>query len=133
MAVTISRQGYVKRVPLETYRAQGRGGKGIRAGEARDEDFIEHLFVASTHDDLLCFTDTGRVFKLKVYELPEMSRTSKGRPIINYIDLREGEHARAYTTIKDFESGSHFLTFVSRAGVVKRTPLKEYRNVNKSG
>jgi len=133
MAVTISHQGYVKRVPLETYRAQGRGGKGIRAGDAKDEDFIEHLFVASTHDDLLCFTDLGRVFKLKVYELPEMSRTSKGRPLINYIDLRENEHACAYTAIKDFESGSHFLTFVSRKGIVKRTPLKEYRNVNRSG
>jgi len=133
MAVTISHQGYVKRVPLETYRAQGRGGKGIRAGDAKDEDFIEHLFVASTHDDLLCFTDRGRVFKIKVYELPEMTRTSKGRPLINYIDLREDEHACAYTAIKDFESGSHFLTFVSRKGIVKRTPLKEYRNVNRSG
>jgi DNA gyrase subunit A len=77
--------------PLETYRQQARGGKGIRASDAKDDDFIEHVFVASTHDDLLCFTDTGRVFKIKVYELPEMSRTSKGRPIINFIELKEGE------------------------------------------
>ncbi len=133
MAVTISHQGYVKRVPLETYQAQGRGGKGIKASDSKDDDFIEHLFVASTHDDLLCFTDSGRVFKLKVYELPEMTRTSKGRPIINYIDLKDGERTCAYRAIKDFESGSHFLTFVSKRGIVKRTALKEYRNVNRSG
>lgn len=133
MAVTISNQGYAKRVPLETYRAQARGGKGIKASDSKDDDFIEHLFVASTHDDLLCFTDTGRVFKLRVYELPEMSRTSKGRPIVNYIELKPGERTCAYLAIKDFESGSHFLTFVSRQGIVKRTALKEYRNVNRSG
>ena len=133
MAVTISHQGYCKRLPAETYRAQGRGGKGIRAGDSKDDDFIEHLFVASTHDDLLCFTDTGRVFKIKVYELPEMGRTSKGRPIVNFIDLKPGERTCAYLAIKDFESGSHYLTFVSRAGVVKRTPLKAYANVNRSG
>lgn len=133
MAVTISHQGYVKRVPLETYQAQGRGGKGIRASDAKDDDFIEHLFTASTHDDLLCFTDTGRVFKIKVYELPEMSRTSKGRPIINYIDLKEGERTCAYLAIKDFESGSNYLTFVSKGGIVKRTALKAYANVNRSG
>jgi len=133
MAVTISHAGYVKRVPLETYRQQGRGGRGIIASDAKDEDFLEHLFVASTHDDLLCFTNTGRVFRLKVYELPELSRTSKGRAIINLIDLREGETVRAFLTIKDFERSSDYLTFVSALGVVKRTALKDYRNVNKSG
>jgi DNA gyrase subunit A len=133
MAVTISHAGYVKRVALETYQSQGRGGKGIRASDSKDDDFIEHLFAASTHDDLLCFTDTGRVFKIKVYELPEMSRTSKGRPIINYIDLKPGERTCAYLGIKDFESGSNYLTFVSRNGIVKRTALKAYANVNRSG
>lgn len=133
MAVTISHSGYVKRVPLETYQAQARGGKGIKASDSKDDDFIEHLFAASTHDHLLCFTDTGRVFKIKVYELPEMSRTSKGRPIINYIDLKEGERTCAYLAIKDFEAGSNYLTFVSKGGVVKRTALKAYANVNRSG
>ncbi len=133
MAVTISHSGYVKRVPLETYQAQGRGGKGIRASDSKDDDFVEHLFAASTHDDLLCFTDTGRVFKIKVYELPEMSRTSKGRPIINYIDLKNGERTCAYLAVKDFESGSNYLTFISRNGIVKRTALKAYSNVNRSG
>jgi DNA gyrase subunit A len=133
MAVTISHSGYAKRVSLSTYRQQGRGGKGIRAGETKDEDFIEHVFVASTHDDLLVFTDRGRVFKMKVYELPEMSRTSKGRALINLLDFKEGERPCAYLAIKDFESGSNYLTFVSKYGIIKRTPLKDYRNVHKGG
>ncbi len=133
MAVTISNQGYAKRVVLSTYRQQGRGGKGIIGGATKEEDFIGHMFVASTHDDLLCFTNTGRVFRLKVYELPEMPRTSKGRPIVNHIELKEGEKVRAFLAIKDFEQSSHFLTFISKQGIVKRTPLKDYRNVNKSG
>ncbi|MCC6677371.1 MAG: DNA gyrase subunit A [Phycisphaerales bacterium] len=133
VALTISHAGYAKRVPLDTYREQNRGGKGIRASDAKDDDFIEHLFVAGTHDDLLCFTDTGRVFKIKVYEIPEMSRTSKGRAMVNLLDLREGERTCAYLAVKNFEEGSDYLTFVSRGGIVKRTPLKDYRNVNKSG
>ena len=133
MAVTISHEGYAKRVPLSTYRQQGRGGKGIKASEARDEDFIEHLFVASTHDDLLCFTTTGRVFKIKVYELPEMGRTAKGRPLVNLLEMKEGEKTCAYLAVQDFESGSHYLTFVSTGGIVKRTALKAYSNVNKAG
>jgi DNA gyrase subunit A len=133
MAVTISHQGYVKRVPLSTYRQQGRGGKGIRASDSKDEDFIEHVFVASTHDNLLVFTDTGRVFRMKVYELPEMSRMSKGRAFVNLLEFKPGERPRAYLAIKDFESGSNYLTFVTRGGVVKRTSLKEYRNVHKAG
>lgn len=133
VTVTISHAGYAKRLPAETYRSQGRGGKGVRAGDSKDGDFIEKVFVASTHDDLLAFTDTGRVFKLKVYELPEMSRTSRGRAIVNLVGLKESEHARVYLTVKDFEQSSKFLTFVSKSGIVKRTPLKAYQNVNRSG
>ncbi|MEM9064288.1 MAG: DNA gyrase subunit A [Planctomycetota bacterium] len=133
VAVTITHQGYVKRVPAETYRVQGRGGKGIRASDSKDDDFVERVFYASTHDDLLTFTDTGRVFLKKVYELPEMSRTSRGRAFVNLIDLKPGEKTRAYLTVQDFEAGSSFLTFVSKNGIVKRTALKDYRNVNKSG
>ena len=134
VALTISHQGYVKRVPLDTYRQQNRGGKGIRAGDTRaDDDFIEHLFVAGTHDDLLCFTHTGRVFKIKVFEIPEMSRTSTGRAIVNIIALKPGERTCAYLAIKNFEEGSNYLTFVTRNGIVKRTALKEYRNVGASG
>lgn len=133
MAVTISNQGYAKRVALSTYRQQGRGGKGIIGGATKDDDFIEHMFVASTHDDLLCFTNTGRVFKIRVYELPELPRTSKGRAIVNFIDLKEGETVRAFLPVKNFEAGSTYLTFVSAQGIVKRTPLKDYRNVHRSG
>ena len=133
VAVTISNKGYAKRVPLDTYSSQGRGGKGIRAGEAKDDDFIEHLLVCSTHDNLLCFTDTGRVFKLKAYELPEMGRTSRGRAMVNLIDLKAGERTRAYLAVKDFEAGSDHLMFVTTQGLVKRTPLKAYKNVNRSG
>ncbi|TVQ32833.1 MAG: DNA gyrase subunit A [Phycisphaeraceae bacterium] len=133
MVVTISHEGYVKRVPLDTYRAQGRGGRGIIASDAKDGDFIEHLFVASTHDDLLCFTDSGRVFKIKVYEVPQMSRTTRGRAIVNLIDLRDGEKAVEFMPIRDFEKGECFLFFATEQGRVKRSSLRLYRNVNRSG
>ncbi|XHC26029.1 DNA gyrase C-terminal beta-propeller domain-containing protein [Phycisphaerales bacterium ac7] len=134
VAVTISHEGYVKRNPLDTYKAQGRGGRGIQGGKlAKDEDFLEHLFIASTHDDLLCFTDSGRVFKMKVYEIPELSRTSKGRSIVNLIDLKPGEKCVAYLPISDFEKGEDFLVFATAQAKVKRSSLKLYQNVNRSG
>ncbi len=133
VAVTISHQGYAKRVPLETYRTQGRGGKGIIAGTSKDDDYIEHVMACSSHDDLLIFTNTGRVFKNKAFELPEMDRTAKGRPLVNIIDLKAGEKACAYLAVKNFEEGSQYLVFVSSQGIVKRTALKAYMNVNKSG
>ena len=133
MAVTISHEGYIKRVPVETYREQGRGGRGVRASDSKQDDFTEHVFVASTHDDLLCFTDTGRVFKIKVYEIPEMSRTSKGRSIVNIIDLKPGERAVEFMPIADFERGEHFLVFATAQGLVKRSSLRLYQNVHKGG
>jgi len=133
VAVTISHQGYAKRVPLETYRTQGRGGKGIIAGTSKDDDYIEHVLACSSHDDLLFFTNTGRVFKNKAFELPEMDRTAKGRPLINIIDLKPGEKTCAYLAVKNFEEGSQYLLFASTQGIVKRTALKAYMNVNKSG
>ncbi|MCH2134519.1 MAG: DNA gyrase subunit A [Phycisphaerales bacterium] len=133
VVVTISHEGYIKRVPLDTYREQGRGGRGIRGAGTRDEDFIEHLFSSSSHDDLLCFTDTGRVFKLKVWQVPEMSRTSRGRAIVNLLRLRENERVVAFLSIKDFERGENFLFFGTAQGRVKRTALRDYRNVNVAG
>ena len=133
MVVTISHQGYIKRLPVDTYREQGRGGKGIKASESKEDDFTEHLFVASTHDDLLCVTNTGRMFKIKVYEVPQMSRTAKGRAIVNLLDLREGEQVRAFLPVKDFEEREDYLAFATAHGVVKRTLLKDYRNVHRSG
>jgi DNA gyrase subunit A len=133
VVVTISHAGYVKRLPVEAYRTQGRGGKGVIAADIGDGDFTEQVFVASTHDDVLCFTNTGRVFKIKVYEIPESSRTSRGRAVVNLLELREGEAVRAWLPIKDFEKHSDFLVFATEQGQVKRTSLKMYQNVNKSG
>ena len=133
VAVTISHQGYAKRSPIELYREQARGGRGIRGSDTKDDDFIEHLFVASTHDDLLCFTNTGRVFKMKVYQIPEMSRIAKGRAIVNLIELREGERVVAFLNIQDFERSEDYLFFATSQGRVKRTALKDYRNVHRAG
>ncbi len=133
VCVTISHQGYVKRLPIDTFREQGRGGRGIKGGETKDGDFIEHIFVASTHDDLLCFTDTGRVFKLKVYQIPEATRTSRGRAIVNLLQLKAGENIVTFRNIKDFDTCPDNLVFATSKGRVKRTALAEYRNVNRSG
>lgn len=133
VVVTITHSGYVKRLPAEEYRVQGRGGKGVIGARSKEDDFTEQVFVASTHDDLLCFTDTGRVFKIKVYEIPEAPRTSRGRAIVNLIDLKDGERVCEFMPISDFERGEHFLMFATAQGLVKRTALKDYRNVNRSG
>lgn len=133
VAVTITHAGYVKRLPVSEYRTQGRGGKGVIGAAMKDEDFTEHVFVSSTHDDLMCFTDTGRVFKMKVYEIPEAPRTSRGRNIANLIELQEGERVCEFMPISDFEKGEFFLVFVTAEGLIKRTALKDYRNVHRGG
>ena len=133
VCVTISHHGYVKRLPIDTFREQGRGGRGIKGGETKDGDFIEHIFVASTHDDLLCFTDTGRVFQIKVYQIPEATRTSRGRAIVNLLNLKDGENIVTFRNIKDFENCQDNLVFATSMGRVKRTAVSEYRNVNRGG
>jgi DNA gyrase subunit A len=133
VAVTISHRGYVKRLPIDTYREQRRGGRGIKGTTAQDDDFVEQLFVASTHDDLLCFTNTGRVYKIKVYQIPETSRTARGRAIVNLLDLKAEERIVAFLTIQDFEKSEDYLFFAASSGKVKRTSLKDFRNIHKSG
>jgi DNA gyrase subunit A len=133
VVVTISHRGYVKRLPIDTYREQARGGRGVKGTNAREDDFTEHLFVASSHDDLLCFTNSGRVFKVKVYDIPEMSRTAGGRAIVNLLRLKEDETIVNFLAIKDFEESEDFLVFGTAHGRVKRTAVKEYHNVNVSG
>jgi DNA gyrase subunit A len=133
VAVTITHQGYVKRLPVDQYRTQGRGGRGVIGAETKEDDFTEQVFVASTHDDLLCFTNTGRVFKIKVYEIPEGARTTRGRAIVNLLELKEGEAVRNFMPIEDFERQESFLLFATAHGTVKRTALKDYRNVNRGG
>jgi DNA gyrase subunit A len=133
VVVTISHAGWVKRLPSDTYRTQGRGGVGIKGSDAKDGDFIEQLFTGSSHDDLLCFTNTGRVFRMKTWQIPEMARTAKGRAIQNILDLREGETVRSFLPVSGFETREDFLFFATRQGRVKRTALQDYRNVNKGG
>src|SRR5688500_6915691 len=120
VVVTVSHNGYVKRLPVDTYRAQGRGGRGIKGTETREEDFVEHLFVADTHDYLLFFTNQGRVYKCKVYEVPEGSRTSQGRAIANLMEFQPGEKIANVLAVQDFSKDEHFLMFATKNGVVKK-------------
>ena len=133
VVVTVTHAGYVKRLPVDQYRTQGRGGRGVIGASTRNDDFTEQLFVASTHDDLLCFTNTGRVYKIKVYEIPEAARTTRGRAIVNLLDLKPGERICSLMPIEDFEKDESYLFFATSNGLVKRTALKNYRNVNRSG
>lgn len=137
MIITISHLGYIKRTPLSEYRAQNRGGVGSRGSSARDEDFIEHVYTASMHCSMLFFTDRGLVYKLKVYELPEGSKTSKGRALQNILEIEPGDKVSAYLACKNLEdpefAGSHYLIFATRRGVVKKTVLSEYSRVMSKG
>jgi DNA gyrase subunit A len=130
--VTISHQGYIKRTAVSAYRSQRRGGKGVIGMEQREEDFIEHLFTCSTHDNIMFFTEAGRVYVEKVYELPEMGRAAKGKSIANFLQLRPDEKIAALLRIKEF-SDKHFLLMATRAGIVKKTVLSAYQNVRKGG
>jgi DNA gyrase subunit A len=123
----------VKRLPVDTYRSQGRGGRGIRGSEAREGDFVEHLFVANTHDYLLFFTNQGRVYQRRVYDVPELSRTSQGRAAANLLDFQQGEKIANVLAIKDFTGGEQFLLFATAKGTVKKTALSAYDNIRQSG
>ena len=125
MVITITQSGYVKSLPLDTYRAQQRGGRGVTGMDMKDGDFIEHLFVCSSHDYLLFFSNRGKVYRSKVYELPEASRTAKGRALVNVLPLREGERIQAVLSTRDF-SETEFLVFATRNGTVKKTELAAY-------
>jgi DNA gyrase subunit A len=125
MVISITHSGYIKSLPLSTYRQQRRGGVGINGMDMKDEDYIEHLFVCSTHDYLLFFTNRGKVYRSKVYELPEMSRTAKGRALVNLLPLREGERVQSVLSTRDF-SESRYLVFSTRNGVVKKTEFTAY-------
>jgi DNA gyrase subunit A len=125
MVIAITRSGYVKRLPVTTYREQRRGGIGVMGMELKDEDYIEHLFVASTHDYLLFFTSVGKVYRLKVHELPLGSRQSKGRAIVNLLPFQPGETIRAVIATRDFKD-AEYLTAVTRNGLVKKTRFEEY-------
>ncbi len=130
--VTVSHAGYAKRMPLTLYREQRRGGTGVRGATTKEDDFIEHLFVANTHDHLLFFTDKGKVYWKKVYHIPEAGRHAKGRPLINLIRLEPDERISALIPIKEF-SDQQYLMFFTRQGLVKRTPLSAYSRPRQGG
>ncbi|MEI2741027.1 MAG: DNA gyrase subunit A [Candidatus Competibacter sp.] len=132
MVVTLSHAGYVKSQPLSLYRAQRRGGRGRAATTVKEEDFVDKLFIASTHDTVLCFSNRGRVYWKKVYELPQAGRVARGRPIINLLPLEEGERINAVLAVREF-SDDHYVFFATTHGTVKKTPLSEYSRPRPSG
>jgi DNA gyrase subunit A len=131
VVVTISHQGYVKRLPVSTYRKQKRGGVGVGSGGV-EEDFVEHLFIASTHDNLLLFTSRGKAFTLKVHEIPQASRISKGKFIANFISLAQGEKVTSYIPVRDFKEGQ-FLVMTTRLGQIKKCDLTDFENTRRGG
>ncbi len=132
MVITMTKAGYIKRSGLDAYRSQARGGRGASGGKLREEDTKTHIFVGSTHDYLLFFTDQGRVFREKIYDLPESSRDAKGAHVRNLLPLRDLEKVKAILSIKDFNADG-YLVFTTKRGLIKRTTLREYGNINSSG
>ncbi len=132
VVVTISHEGYAKSQSLDRYQAQRRGGKGKSATKVKEEDFIDKLFVANTHDTLLCFTSRGKIYWLKVYELPQASHVSRGKPIVNLLPLEKDERVNAVLPVREY-SEDLFVFFATRNGIVKKTPLKAYSNQRANG
>jgi DNA gyrase subunit A len=132
MVVTISHTGYIKRTPVTTYRRQRRGGRGLSGQDLKDTDFIERLFIASTHDYIMIFTDDGRCFWLKVHEIPAAGRHTRGKPIVNLINVSPDTKIRSMVNVREFRE-DRYLLFCTRAGTVKKTALSEYGNVRSTG
>ena len=132
MVVTVSHEGYIKRNPITLYRAQRRGGKGKVGTTTRDEDFVESLFVASTHSHILFFTTIGKVYRIKVHELPQGGRAAKGRPVVNLLQLQENEKVSAFLPVREFEEG-RYIIFATRNGLVKKTDLMAYSSPRATG
>jgi len=132
MAITVSHGGYIKRNATSLYRAQRRGGKGKMGMQTREEDFVEHLFIATSHDTILFFTDRGRVYRLKVYEIPEAGRAARGKAIVNLLSLAPGEKVAASLTVRDFPE-DRYVVMATRKGVVKRSALAQYANIHAAG
>ena len=133
VAVTVSHGGYLKRTPISTYRQQRRGGQGRTGMKTRDEDFVEHLFIASTHAYILIFTNPGRVYWLKVYEIPDVGAAGKGKHVTNLVSLQPGETVRTMLAVRNLEEEGRYIFFATRNGTVKKTPLKDFCNVMSRG
>ena len=132
MVITISHLGYIKRLPVGTYRRQGRGGRGVTGAKTRDDDFVEHLFIASTHQYILFLTDRGRLYWLKVHEIPEGGRTARGKAIVNLLHLQKGEQVCSYVPVREFTE-DHFVVMATRKGVIKKTFLTEFSRPRRTG
>lgn len=132
IVVTLSHQGYIKRVSLNTYRSQRRGGKGITAMNIKEEDFVERIFITSTHDQLLCFSSAGKVYSLRGYDIPEAGRQARGTAIVNLLPVDRGERINTVIPVSEFEAGAH-LFFATVKGLVKKTDLSEYANIRSTG
>ncbi len=132
MIITITHQGYIKRTAVNTYRSQRRGGRGIQGATSKDEDFIEHLFIANTHDYMLFFTDKGKCYWLKVYDIPQGGRATRGRAIVNLIGCETDEHVKAFVSVKEFDD-QHYIVMATEKGIVKKTVLSAYGNPRKGG
>ncbi len=130
--VTLSHGGYAKAQPIDVYQAQKRGGRGRSATKVKDEDFIDNLFVANTHDTILCFSSRGKMYWLKVYQVPQASRGSRGKPIVNLLPLEPEERINAVLPIKEYAEG-HFVFMATSAGTVKKTPLSQFSRPRASG
>jgi DNA gyrase subunit A len=133
VAVTVSHAGYLKRTNISVYRQQRRGGTGRKGMSTREEDFVEHMIAATTHNFILVFTNTGRVYWLKVYEIPDVSAAGKGKHIGNLVNLQPGETVRAFLNVRDLEEEGKYIFFATRQGTVKKTPLKDFSNVMSKG
>ncbi|WP_017815459.1 DNA gyrase subunit A [Paenibacillus shenyangensis] len=132
VVVTVTHTGYIKRSPVTTYRSQRRGGRGVMGVDMKDQDFVQHLFVTNSHHHLLFFTDKGKVYRIKAYEIPELGRTARGTPVINLIQIEQGESVNAVIAVENFE-GDQYLFFATQQGVVKKTRLDDYTNIRKGG
>ncbi|WP_078556414.1 DNA gyrase subunit A [Bacillus alkalicellulosilyticus] len=132
IVITISHNGYVKRLPISTYRSQHRGGKGIQGMGTNDDDFVQHLFTTNSHHTILFFTNKGKVYRLKGYEIPELGRTAKGIPIINLLQIEQGEYISTVIPIEEFND-EHYLIFMTKQGICKRTALSSFANIRKGG
>lgn len=132
VVITLTHDGYIKRLPVSTYRAQKRGGRGIQGLGTKDDDFVEHLYITNSHDYIMFFTSKGKVYRLKGFEIPDLSRTAKGTPIINLIQIEKGERVSAVIPVKEFDQ-ERFLFFATKKGIIKKTTLESYENIRKGG
>ncbi|MNM03398.1 DNA gyrase subunit A [compost metagenome] len=132
VVITVTHTGYIKRLPVTTYRSQKRGGRGVIGMDTKEQDFVEHLFVSNSHNYLMFFTDKGKVYRIKAYEIPELGRAARGTPIINLIQIEQGEKISAVIQIEETDSDK-YLFFATREGIVKKTPLEDYNNIRKGG